>query len=334
VEEYFDLKEGVEMQAEGSLKKSLSLSAWALLAVLSLLPAISAPLALFAGAGFGLLVGNPSPALSRMLAKNLLMASVVGLGAGMDLRVIGKVGMEGVGYTAVGIIFTLGLGTILGRVLGCNPAVSLLISVGTAICGGSAIAAAAPVTNARAHDITVALATVFLLNGIALFLFPAVGHFFALSPRSFGLWSALAIHDTSSVVGASMLYGKESLEVGTSVKLARALWIAPLTLILSLRRKSEETENGAARVSVPWFIFAFLALAGLMTVFPQIRPVGAQMEGLARRGMVLTLFLIGSNLNRKSLREVGVRPLLQGLLLWIVVASLSLLAVVKGWAAV
>lgn len=251
----------------------------------------------------------------------------------MDLLVVGRVGVHGILYTVVGISLTLLFGYLLGKALKCPPGVSTLISVGTAICGGSAIAAVAPVIRAKHHDITVALATVFLLNASALILFPWIGHGLGLSERAFGLWSALAIHDTSSVVGATLQYGRDALEVGTTVKLARALWIAPLTLILAWaeHRKAGSGDEPAAKVKMPWFIGGFLLVAGVVTFFPAARPLGHMVEWVARRGLVLTLFLIGSNLSRQSLRTVGIVPLVQGVVLWALVATGSLLGVWSGW---
>jgi len=309
----------------------MRLALWLVLALLSLLPWVSSPLALFSGAVLGLTLGNPKPDLSRKLTQKLLMISVIGLGAGMDLRVVAQVGAQGILYTAVGITLTLLLGLALGRLLGSSPAVSTLVSVGTAICGGSAIAAVAPVIKAKHHDVTVALATVFLLNASALLLFPWLGHQLDLSERAFGLWSALAIHDTSSVVGATMQYGRDALETGATVKLARALWIVPVTLVIAWMTARKQTGKAVSSIKVPWFIGGFVLMAALVTFVPALQEPGHAMEWIARRGLVLTLFLIGSNLTRESLKTVGIRPLAQGIALWAVVAGGTLMGIRAGW---
>lgn len=311
---------------------SLKIAAWLGLAFFAAFPIVSSALALLMGIGVGLTFGNPKPELSRTITHRLLQWSAVGLGAGMNLGVIGQVGAHGVLYTVSGISLTLALGCLLGKILKSSPVITTLISVGTAICGGSAIAAVAPVIRAKHHDITVALATVFLLNAAALLVFPWVGHELNLSQRAFGLWSALAIHDTSSVVGATLQYGKESLEVGTTVKLARALWIVPLTLVLAWANgRSEHGAENVSKVKAPWFILGFFLVAAFVTLFPSLQGPARIIETIAKRGLVVTLFLIGSNLSRKSLKTVGFVPLLQGLILWVVVATGSLYGVWAGW---
>ncbi|NDC39589.1 MAG: putative sulfate exporter family transporter, partial [Proteobacteria bacterium] len=265
----------------------------------------------------------------------LLSASVVGLGASMDLAVVARAGLQGFGATLLGISMTLGFGLLLGRMLRTDEKTSTLISAGTAICGGSAIAATAPVIHAQAHQVSVALGTVFCLNAVALVIFPPIGHALHLSETQFGIWSALAIHDTSSVVGATLQYGAQALEIGTTIKLARALWIVPITLALGAlfqrRLSTEKTSGPSTKPKRPWFILGFLLMAALVTWAPALRVPGQWIAQAAKRGMVLTLFLIGSNLTRDTLCAVGFRPLLQGLLLWILTASTTLLAVLTGW---
>lgn len=314
-----------------SLKIHLFL--WWGLALACFAPFVTSAMALLLGAFLGLTLGNPNLDLSKKLAQKLLMWSVVGLGAAMDLRVVGHVGLHGVVYTFIGISLTLLLGELLRRLFKGEFVISILISVGTAICGGSAIAALAPVVRAKHHDITVALATVFLLNAAALILFPWIGHQLSLSPHDFGLWSALAIHDTSSVVGATLQYGGEALQVGTSVKLARALWILPVTLFFVWResKKVENSDHGRAQVKIPWFIGGFILMAGLVTFIPLLQAAGTWVSFFAKRSLVVTLFLIGSNLTRASLKAVGFKPLLQGVLLWFVVATSTLIAIFYGW---
>jgi uncharacterized integral membrane protein (TIGR00698 family) len=213
--------------------------------------------------------------------------------------------------------------------------VGALISVGTAICGGSAIAAMVPVLRPKEHEASVALATVFLLNALALFVFPAVGHAVHLSDSQFGLWAALAIHDTSSVVGAAVAWGGKAVDIATTIKLARALWIVPLTLaagVWQARRSgplaSENPEK--AKAKRPWFILGFIVAAALVTYVPLLQPAGRFVQACAKQALVVTLFFIGAGLTRASLRAVGARPLVLGVSLWVLVAGASLLAIASG----
>ena len=297
-------------------------------ALLSLSPWISSGEALVMGMILALAFGNPYAAQAKLLTPRFLALSVMGLGAGMNLAVIGKVGLNGIGYTVAGILTAATIGTLLGRVLKTEKDTSLLITVGTAICGGSAIAAVAPVIRAKNHEVSVALGTVFMLNAAALFIFPWVGHHLDLTQTQFGLWSALAIHDTSSVVGATLRYGTQALEVGTTVKLARALWIIPVAMMIGVLRSREKTdETKEEKVKRPWFIAGFLAAAALVTWFPVLRAGGHAIESLAKHLMVLTLFLIGSGLTRQTVQTVGVKPLIQGIALWMVMGISSLAAI-------
>lgn len=288
--------------------------------------------ALLLGIFIGLTTGNPAASLIRSWTSRLLAASIVGLGAGMDLSVVARVGAQGIGYTCVTIAATMALGWWFGRLFNCSRPLTILISTGTAICGGSAIAAAAGAIHAEGEDVSVALATVFLLNAVALLLFPPIGHLVQLDQGAFGLWAALAIHDTSSVVGATLAYGADALRVGTTVKLARALWIVPVTLVLS-RLQHHETQDTATRAKAkrPWFILGFLAAAALVTWLPQLQPAGQVVELTARRALVGTLFLIGTTMTRDTLLRVGARPLLLGVSLWVVVGVGTLLAVLADW---
>jgi uncharacterized integral membrane protein (TIGR00698 family) len=302
-------------------------------AVLALLPFVSAGVALVAGAAVGLTLGNPFVSVTRRVSHKLLALSVVGLGAGMDLRVVARAGATGFGYTVVSIAACLVLGALLSRALKVGANLGLLISVGTAICGGSAIAAVAPVLRPKEHEVTVALATVFLLNGLALFAFPAIGHAVGLDQEHFGLWAALAIHDTSSVVGATMVYGPRALEVATTIKLARALWIVPLTIVLGFlvaRRANHANEEGAVpagKAARPWFIVGFLVAAALATFVPSLHAPGLLVSAFAKHAMSSTLFLIGAGLTRSALHAVGPRPLVHGVTLWVVIAGGSLAAI-------
>ena len=311
-----------------------------LLAVLCLLPdlpflhwhAWPAWLGLMVGVAVALTLGNPHTGRTRPLVSRLLAWSVMGLGAAMNLKIVALVGLQGLGYTMVGITLALALGAWLGHRLQVPRNTAILVSVGTAICGGSAIAAAAPVLHAEEEETSVALATVFLLNAAALLLFPIIGHALQLEERAFGLWAALAIHDTSSVVGAASGYGKEALVVATTTKLARALWIVPLTLTLGTWvARREQREASHAKAKRPWFILGFLVAAALVTFFPVLKPAGAIVAKIAVRVLVLTLFLLGLGLNRASIAKVGARPFLQGSLLWLLVGSGTLGAILLGW---
>ena len=302
--------------------------------LLCLTPYFSSAWALFSGVVLAITLGNPYSEMTKKWTHRLLSWSVVGLGAGMNLLVVAHVGMQGIGYTILGIVSTLILGAIVGRLLKVQENTSLLITVGTAICGGSAIAAVSPVIKAKHHEVSVALGTVFLLNAAALFLFPWLGHYFNLTESQFGLWSALAIHDTSSVVGSTLQFGPHALEVGTTVKLARALWIVPISFgigILWARRNKSEDAGAAGKAKKPWFILGFLAMAALVTWVPQMKTPGHYVDLVAKKTLVLTLFFIGANLTRETIRSVGVKPFLQGVLLWILAASGTLAAILLGW---
>ncbi|BDG02369.1 YeiH family protein [Anaeromyxobacter oryzae] len=293
-------------------------------------PSVPSAAALAAGAALALTVGNPVAALTRATAKRLLPISVVALGAGMNLVAVLRAGARGIGFTAVSIAAVLVVGTLLARALRVDRATGLLVTVGTAICGGSAIAAVAPVIRADDRQLSVSLATVFILNAIALLVFPPMGHLAGLDQRAFGLWAALAIHDTSSVVGAALQFGPVALSIATTIKLARALWIVPVALGVGATAQTESSGAPTARAPFPWFIAGFVALAALTTFVPALRPAGAVVALVGQRALVLTLFLIGLGLSREALRAVGVRPLLLGVVLWVVVAAGSLAAVVSG----
>ncbi len=295
-------------------------------AVLVLLPQVSSGVALLAGIAIALTFGNPWSSRTRRAVKVLLPASVVGLGGGMNLLAVMSAGARGFGYTLVSIAACMTAGWLLSRWLRVRGNTGLLITVGTAICGGSAIAAAAPVLQAEEHEVSVSLATVFLLNGLALLILPPLGHWAGLDQGHFGIWAALAIHDTSSVVGASMQYGQQALQVATSIKLARALWIVPVTLALGMARR--QGKRGAA--SKPWFILGFVIFAAAATFVPGLHATGHLVSEVAKRALVLVLFLIGANLSREALRSLGPRPLLLGVLLWLAVGAASLGALEAG----
>ena len=300
-------------------------------AALDLAPFTPAAAALAGGALLGLTLGNPLVSRTRAWSQQLLPLAVVGLGADMNLRAVARAGLHGLGITALSLVLVLALGWWLARLLKVERDAGLLIAVGTPICGGSAIAAVAPVLRAREQEVSVALATVFLLNAAALVIFPPLGHLSHLSQDAFGLWAALAIHDTSSVVGAGLAFGPRALEVATTVKLARALWIVPLTLVIGwwVGRRGDAAPD-APPMKKPWFIAGFLLMAALVTYLPALQAPGHLVAVAARRVLVLTLFLIGAGLSREALRSVGFRPFLQGLLLWVLVGILGLGAVKVG----
>jgi uncharacterized integral membrane protein (TIGR00698 family) len=302
----------------------LKLALFAGLGVLCLWPKIDTPVALIAGILFSLILGNPAPAQTARWSKLILQLSVVGLGFGIGILQVLREGRGAIGYTVVGIGFTLVAGYLIGRRLGVDARTSQLISFGTAICGGSAIAAMAPVIRARNQDIAVALGTVFALNSVALLVFPPIGHLLHLSQPAFGLWAALAIHDTSSVVGAASSFGPVALATATTVKLTRALWITPCVLAAGLITKS------GRKATVPLFIVGFVAAATIRALFPQQVWAWDAAAQVARRLLVVTLFLIGAGLSRSVIRAVGLRPLGQGLILWLLVSAATLLAITQA----
>ncbi len=290
----------------------------------------SPPLALALGIVIAFTIGTPYPKLSGTPTKYLLQASVVLLGFGMDLQAVYQAGKDGILFTIATIFGTLLLGYFVGKLLFVRPKTSALISSGTAICGGSAIAAVGPSIEADPDEMSVALGTVFVLNAVALFVFPFLGHAVGLTQGQFGIWAAIAIHDTSSVVGAAGTYGSQALAIATTVKLVRALWIVPVALMFAfLFRKSVSGERTGS--SFPWFILLFLLAAavrtyGSSTVFPSIFD---SLVNLGKAGMIVTLFLIGASLSRKMLKNVGSRPLIQGVILWVVISAVSLWAVLN-----
>jgi len=292
--------------------------------VLSFTGLLSPPIALTIGILFGLCFAHPYAAVARTSARILLQVCVVALGFGMNLHEVLKAGRSGFVYTALGISFALVAGLALGKLLRVRGNSSFLITAGTAICGGSAIAAIGPILHADDEEMSVSLGTVFILNSVALLIFPPIGGALHLSQSQFGLWAALAIHDTSSVVGAAAKYGPEALIIGTTVKLARALWIVPLALATAALKHSK------SKIQFPWFILFFCLAAVLTTYVPAISPVSHSLFTLGRLGLTATLFLIGTGISRATLKEVGWRPLLQGVLLWAAVGLASLYFIRAG----
>lgn len=288
--------------------------------VFCLTPLITPPVALLMGLIIAQFVGHPYLHLNHKATHLLLQISVVGLGFGMNVTSAVHAGSQGLWFTVASIIGTLGFGWLFGKMLKIDKKTSYLIAAGTAICGGSAIAAISPIIKAEEKQISVALGTIFILNSVALFLFPFVGHLLNLTQTQFGLWSAIAIHDTSSVVGAASKYGAEALQVATTVKLARALWIIPLSLLSSFDKK---------KVKVPLFIGFFIVAMVLNTYVPIVQEYGHYVVDISKAGLTLTLFLIGCGLNAKVLKAVGIRPFVQGIVLWVLIAGAALWSIIS-----
>lgn len=282
---------------------------------------VTPPVALFVGLAFALICGQAHPKFNKKTSKYLLQYSVVGLGFGMNLQASLASGKEGMEFTIISVVGTMLIGWFIGkRMLRVDRDTAYLISSGTAICGGSAIAAVGLVLKANDSSMSVALGTIFILNAIALFVFPAIGHALDLSQQQFGTWAAIAIHDTSSVVGAGAAYGKEALEVATTIKLTRALWIIPLALVTSFIFKGD-----GKKISIPWFIFFFiLAIVVNTYLLDSVPQVGHEIARFARKGLTITLFFIGASLSMDVVRQVGIRPMIQGILLWLVISVSSL----------
>ena len=285
---------------------------------------VTPPVALFVGLAFALIFGIPCPKFNKKMSKYLLQYSVVGLGFGMNVEAALASGKEGMLFTIVSVAGTLFIGWLIGRkLLKVDKNTSYLISSGTAICGGSAIAAVGPVIKAKDSEMSVALGTIFILNAIALFIFPAIGHALGMSQHDFGTWAAIAIHDTSSVVGAGQAYGEEALKVATTIKLTRALWIIPVALFTSVIFKTK-----GSKITIPWFIIWFIVALVFNTYvlsrFELGVAAGSFINSLARKSLTLTLFFIGASLSRDVIRSVGIKPMIQGVLLWLVISASTL----------
>lgn len=287
-------------------------------------PWFSAPVALALGVAFALTLGNPWPDRVRSIAGTLLKVCVVGLGFGLPLRTVLAGGLHGIWITGLGVAAILITGLMLARLFRIDSDCGRLISSGTAICGGSAIAAVAPVLGARDGAVLMSLACVFVLNAVALYLFPLVGHALDLSQSQFALWAAIAIHDTSSVVGAASSYGDQALAEATVLKLARALWIVPLVVLFMF---TSRTPGRAGRITWPIFVGLFVLAAALRGMLPEFTSEFDQLALLARRGLVLTLFLIGAGLTPELLRGLGWKPMAYSALLWVLVSAVTLLIV-------
>ncbi len=291
------------------------------LAVLSFSPLVSPPIALLFGILFVNIFGKVLE--TDTFVKKLLQYSIIGLGFGINLNTAIEAGSQGFLFTVSTIALVMIFGLLLARILKIDKTIAQLISAGTAICGGSAIAAVAPILKANSKQTSVALGIVFVLNAVALFIFPEIGHFFNLTQNQFGIWSAIAIHDTSSVVGAAIKYGNEALQIATTVKLARALWIIPLAFLISIFTKSE------GKIKIPYFIgfFVLAILAG--TYLPFLQNFNSIISEISRDTLKVALFLIGAGLSLQNLKNIGIKPLLLGIILWIFISSISLYAVLQ-----
>lgn len=307
---------------------SVSKVAFYLIIVFLLTPFGSPGLALALGILMAFSLGHPFPDLSGKPAKYLLQASVALLGFGMNLGAVYESGKDGIAFIVAVVFGALLLGTLIGILLKIPSRVRTLISSGTAICGGSAIAAVGPAIKAENDEMSVSLGTIFILNAIALFVFPIIGNGLGMSQTQFGMWAAIAIQDTSSVVGAATVFGPESLATATTVKLARALWIIPLALALAYIYREAGSK---AKIAMPWFIFFFVGAAAVRTFAPLwiLPSIFDSLVNLAKAGLTITLFLIGLSLSREMLKSVGWRPFALGTILWLIIASAALWAVIS-----
>jgi uncharacterized integral membrane protein (TIGR00698 family) len=296
---------------------------WSLGAVVCAL-VLSPVWALLVGVFISLVSGMKASAFTRKASKWSLQTAVILLGFGMNFAMVVKVGSHSILLTMFSISFTLLIGNLIGRVLRVNGSLAMLVSTGTAICGGSAIAAMAPSIKANQVNTAVSLAVIFVLNGIALVLFPFLGGLLHMSQDQFGLWAALAIHDTSSVVGATAVFGAQALAVGTTVKLTRALWILPVSVV------GAKVSGSGEKSSKPWFLLGFLLAALCPVIFGNIVLWGGLYD-LGRALMVAALFFVGTGITRSALKEVGVRPLIQAVLLWFIVSVCSYMGITHGW---
>lgn len=309
------------MEIDKRLKAALLFT----LVLFCLFPYVKPALGLILGICFGLIVGNPWNRITDLSNKYLLQISVVGLGFNLDIKHVLEEGLNAVWFTISAIALTMLVGVFLGHALRTGKKISILISTGTAICGASAIAAMAPAIKSKANHVAVAMATIFVLNGVALILFPVFGKWLGLSSANFGVWAAMAIHDTSSVAGAAIAYGPASVSTALTVKLTRALWILPLTFVVGY------LQRGNRRVVFPLFLIGFLLAATLNNVFPEGQAYWNFFANGAKQLLSVTLFLVGAGLTRKLLMKVGFRPFIQGLLLWLFISTVSLLAIYLHW---
>ncbi len=289
------------------------------------LPIIITPaIALFLGLVYAFLFKCPYPKFNKKTSKYLLQASVVGLGFGMNVNESLRSGADGMMFTIISVVGVMVLGVLIGYWLHINRKTAYLISSGTAICGGSAIAAVGPVVKANEQEMAVSLGVIFILNAIALFIFPPIGHFFDMTQLQFGTWAAIAIHDTSSVVGAGEAYGPQALQIATLIKLTRALWIIPLALITMLLFRDK-----SSKISIPWFIFMFIIAMIINTYCNLPSALTQTLIWIAKKGLILTLFLIGASLSITTIKSVGIRPLLLAVLLWTGIGVISFIVIIN-----
>lgn len=284
---------------------------------------ITPAIALFIGLFYALVFKNPYPKFNKKASKYLLQASVVGLGFGMNVTEALKSGSNGMLFTIVSVVGVMIIGVLIGRMMHINRKTSYLISSGTAICGGSAIAAIGPTLKANEDEMAVSLGVIFILNAIALFIFPPIGHFFGLNETQFGTWAAIAIHDTSSVVGAGDAYGQLALQTGTLIKLTRALWIIPLAIVTMFIFR-----DNSKKISIPWFIFLFIVAMLINTYCNLPNELTSSIAWLAKKGLILTLFFIGASLSIKTIKHIGIKPLILATILWIIIGIGSFIVVI------
>ena len=292
--------------------------------ILGINVSIAPSIALLMGLIFAIIFPNPYPKFNKKTSKYLLQASVVGLGFGMNISESLKSGSEGMTFTIISVVGVMVLGIIIGYWLNINRKTSYLISAGTAICGGSAIAAVGPIVKAKEGEMAVSLGVIFILNAIALFIFPTIGHYFELSETQFGTWAAIAIHDTSSVVGAGETYGPVALQTATLIKLTRALWIIPLALVTMIIFRDK-----SSKISIPWFIFMFIGTMIINSYCNLPQQLTSTLVWLSKKGLVLTLFLIGASLSINAIKKVGIKPLILAIALWIIISASSLIVVIS-----
>ncbi len=304
------------------MNRTLLISLFIAAGIFCITPWGSPPLALFIGLLFAQTIGNPFEKHNNKIAKKLLQISIIGLGFGMNINSALKSSMDGIFFTVGTILFTIAAGLWIGRLLKINKNISTLISCGTAICGGSAIAAVSPVIDAKNEETAISLGTVFILNAAGLFIFPLIGRMAGMTQESFGLWSAIAIHDTSSVVGAAQVYGETALSIAVNVKLTRALWIIPIVLAIILQSKQKNK-----KIQIPWFIGGYILAMIIATYTPGLQEVFSAVSFSGKKLLTLSLFFIGAGITRSSLKAVGVRPLLLGLTLWLIISAVTYFSV-------
>lgn len=290
-----------------------------------LFPFVKPAIGLILGIAFALIIENPWYRTTDRLSKKLLQIAVIGLGFSVNIKAVLAEGMNALWFTVSAISLTMLVGTFLGRFVGTGKKISILISTGTAICGASAIAAMAPAIKCKSQHVAVAMVTIFILNGVALIIFPTIGHWLDLSQDNFGTWAALSIHDTSSVAGAAIAYGSESVETALTVKLTRALWILPLVFVVGY------LQRGAIKVAFPLFLIGFLLAATVTNLFPEGKTIWEFLGNVSKQLLSVTLLLVGLGLTRRLLYKVGLKPFIQATVLWIFISIVSLLAIYLHW---